>query len=470
LHAGWDFEARRHFAVAMKSDPRCLMAHWGMVMSMFTQSAETDSYRMAATKRLMKLVSDGEGTDLERGFAYALIKYMEEGPDGAEKAFRKIADKFPKDIQSEVFAALFGRGGYNQLGDITPAQEEAEARLAKLVEKLPNNSVPIHALLLVRAEAPDLSAYLPLAYKLCELVPNYPPYVHLLGHYEWRCGEYAKATETFGRASKLYFTWMKENEVTREDCPEWVRAVCYRSAALASQENFDAALFSARQIAKVPANPTRPSSPGTRIILWDAQTIPARILMRRGEPGDAAKALASLPAPEENELYRKHSLFYWWVDGLRFALEGRRLVEAGSLQEASKAALALSQHGQAMAKKRSAAAAIGEYPEWRRALFTLEILTADLQGRIALAGPPEGRGSAFNWFRAAADRQHPATLLNPPLLLSPIATQLGDYFMAIDKPKKAIGAYQEALSMFPNEPKTLGQIKKATAIAEQESE
>jgi len=465
LHGGWDFEARRHFAEAMKADPRCLMAHWGIIMSMLSQSQELHAHRLAATERLLTLVSEDDGIDLERGFAYGLIKYIEEGPKGAESAFRKIADKFPKDLQSEIFAALFGRGGYNQLGDITPAQEESEKRLEKLVEKLPNNSLPLHALLLVRAEAPDLRPTLPLAHKLCELVPNYPPYIHLLGHYQWRCGEHAEATETFGRASKLYFEWMEKHGVGREDCPEWIRAVCYRGVALASQNDFDAALFAARQISNIPLNPARPSAHGTRHLLWDAHTLPARILMHRGNPGDAAEALASLPNPETYEAYRKESLFYWWVDGLRIALEARRLIETDSLQDAANTALALSYHGQEMAKKRDEATARGEYPEWKRALFALEILTADLQGRLALAGPPERRGSAFNWFRAAADRQHPATLLNAPLMLSPAATKLGDYFMMIEKPAKAIEAYQEALSQFPNNPEASKQLAKARALA-----
>ena len=28
LHGGWDFEAYRHFAAALRLDPECLMAHW----------------------------------------------------------------------------------------------------------------------------------------------------------------------------------------------------------------------------------------------------------------------------------------------------------------------------------------------------------------------------------------------------------------------------------------------------------
>ena len=34
LHGSWDFEAYRHFCAALKLDPECLMAHWGVVMAL----------------------------------------------------------------------------------------------------------------------------------------------------------------------------------------------------------------------------------------------------------------------------------------------------------------------------------------------------------------------------------------------------------------------------------------------------
>ncbi|MFN7341750.1 MAG: hypothetical protein ACK5TA_00285, partial [bacterium] len=119
----------------MQADPRCLMAHWGMIMSMLGTSPETDSYRLAATQRLLELVADGEGTELERGFAYCLIKYVEEGSKGAGIAFRKVSDRFPKDIQSEIFAILFSRGGYDLTGEITATQAEAEKNLDRLIQR-----------------------------------------------------------------------------------------------------------------------------------------------------------------------------------------------------------------------------------------------------------------------------------------------------------------------------------------------
>jgi tetratricopeptide (TPR) repeat protein len=460
LHASWDFEAIRHFAAAMQADPRCLMAHWGMIMSMLATSPETDSYRLATTKRLLELIEEGEGTELERGFSYALIKYVEDGPRGAQLAFHKVSEKFPKDVQSEIFTILFSRGGYDVVGEITASQAEAEKKLFKLTERLPGNILPLHAYLLTRAEAPDLKDSIPLAKKLCEYAPNYPPYLHLLGHYQWRGGEFEDAAASFSLAEKHYAEWMKSNNIAIADCPQLILTKSYRAVALASAGNFKDAIALATEISKTPLDSKRPLSPANRQILWDAQSLPARIMLYRAEKTDPTEALVTLAKPQDAEVFRKHSLSYWWTDGVKIVLQAHRLINAGDMKAANDTVNALSFHGEAMSKQKEAANAKGEYAEWRRALLHLEMLNANLRGHLALAGPEESRGSAFNWFRAAADRQRTSTLMHPPLVLSPMANDLGDYYLTIQKPEKALEAYQESLKKFPNEPSTLKRIEK----------
>lgn len=458
LYGGWEFEASRHFALAMKEDPRCLMAHWGMLLCILSPNPETDDCRFAVTERLLQLVSDGEGTELERGYAYGIVKYVEEGPTGAASAFRKVADKYPGELQAELFTALFGRTGYNETGEATPEQKIAEERLLKLIAQQPNSALPLHAFLLIHAEAPDLRPTLELARKLCQLVPDYAPYFHVLGHYEWRCGEHAKAAYAFGRAATLYSIWMKENKVTSADCEGWVRAECYRSVALASKGDFDNALASAEKLANTSVDASRPAAAGTRQLLWEGKTLPARVLLRRGLEGDSAKALASLPTPEEMKPFLGKSLSYWWIDGLRIALEAQRLLDIQVLDQATETVNAMSFHGEAMSKKQAISSAIGERSEWNRAFRSLEVLAAELRGRLALAGPPAGHGSAFNWFRAATDRQVPSTMLSAPPLLTPMAIRLGDYFLTQNDAEKAVDAYHEALMAFPNDLQTLQRL------------
>lgn len=466
LHGGWEFEASRHFAAALRADPDCLLAHWGMVMALLSPTPETIAARNAALDRLLNLVDAGVGTGLERGYAYGLIKYVEEGPAAAAVAFRKVAAEYPNDIQAAIFGALFGRTGYDELGNATHGQEVAERTLEALVAKFPANPVPLNALLMARAEAPDLTASLPMARMLVELAPNYAPYRHLLGHYEWRCGEHRRAVAAFSRATVLFNDWMEQNDAGPADCPGWVMAECYRIVALASKGNFEDSYAAARQVAATPFPAERAASAGARLLMWEAMTLPARLLLRRGLPGNTLEALASLPDPKDIQPFHDRSLAYWWIDGLRFALDARRLMENGDLDTARETSAALAAHGERMVQTQAAAGALGERSSWTRAFRALEVLASEIRGHLSLAGPASGHGSAFNWFRSAADRQQPSTMLHPPAVLAPMASRLGDYYLFAERPADAVKAFKEALESFPNDAEALSGLKRAAELAE----
>jgi len=467
LNGGWEFQASRHFAAAMREDPECLLAHWGMVVSLLAPSPETGPARNAATDRLLHLIEEGKGTELERGYAYGLIKYIEGGPAASGEAFRKVAEKFPNEMQAAIFQALFTRGGYDEMGSATPDQEKAETILLALIHKYPESPLPLNALLTIRAEAPDLSGSLEMVRKLTQMVPSYAPYHHLLGHYEWRCGNHGKAASAFGRASTLYAKWMKENGVTIADCPELVRGESYRIVAMVSKGDFDNAVASAKRLANTAIPADRMGSPGARLLMWEAKTLPARILMRRGIEHVAAGALASLPTPEETRTYREKSLSYWWIDGLRIALEAQRLLDAGETEKARDTITILGQHGESMAQLQKAANALGERSAWNRAFRAMEVIASDMRGRLSLQGPEENRGTAYNWFRSATDRQRPSNLLLPPVVLMPMAIRVGDFYLTQHKPAEAVEAYEEALRAFPNDMNALRGLKKAYAKAMQ---
>jgi tetratricopeptide (TPR) repeat protein len=461
LHGGWEFEASRHFAAAMREDPSCLLAHWGMVMCLIDPAPESLAARNAAAERMLELIDQGGGTELERGYAYGLVKYMQEGPAPAADAFRKVADRFPNDLQAAVFAALFGRGGFDESGEATPDQEAAEKCLLELVERHPESPVPLHALLFIRAETPNPADSLEMVHKLGSMVPDYPPFLHLTGHYEWRCGNHGVAASAFGRAASRYQEWRTQQEIPLADCPEWIKAECYRAVALASKGDVDAALAAAKEVAAIPLIEDRPSSPGNRMLLWEARTLPARLLLARAGKGDVAAAAASFPKPDSLKKFHDHTLAYWWIDGLRFVIEADRLLEKNDPSGAREVLQALAHHGESFARMRSAAAAGGEASFWNRTFRAMEVLASDLRGRVALAGPANLRGTAYNWFSSAADRQHRASLLMPPPVLTPMASRLGQYHLDAKQYDEAIDAFQRALAAFPNDLASLTGLQSA---------
>lgn len=465
LHGGWEFEASRHFAAAMHEDPDCLLAHWGMVMSLLDASPEIKATRRAAIVRMAALLKAGQGTELEQGYAKALLTYLGEGSNAGAAAFRKVADRFPNELQAAVFAGLFSRGGYDINGSATPDQMESEKQLLALILKFPESAIPINALLVIRAEAPSVSESLELARKLCLMEPSYPPAFHILGHYEWRNGNHSRAAAAFGKASMFYQKWMKQNRISIADCPEWAKAESYRVVALLSMGDYETAYAAARQVAATPIPKDRPSSAGARFLLWDGKTLPARILLHRGLDSDAAKASLTLPSQEEIEPYAQTSKAFWWIDGLRVALEGQRLAGEGKIKEARQIAAILENHVNNLESNREAAWISGEGSQWLRAFRGLKVLLGDLRGRIALAGPKDMQGTAYNWYASAVDHQRHETMLYPPMILTPMAARMGNYFMQTQQPLKAVESYQRALTTIPRDIHSLNGLRSAYLAA-----
>ena len=71
LNAPWDFEAYRHFCAAAQADPGCLMAYWGITMSLAGRNHEFYRQRKAAIERMVILLEANKGVPLEQGYAYA---------------------------------------------------------------------------------------------------------------------------------------------------------------------------------------------------------------------------------------------------------------------------------------------------------------------------------------------------------------------------------------------------------------
>jgi hypothetical protein len=453
LHGGWDFEASRHFAVAMRTDPECLLAHWGMFMCLLAPGGESSQARAAVADRMMELLVQGKGTPLEQGYAKALMTQIRDGPAAAANVFEEVSRQYPNDLQSTLFAVLFARDGYDEFGDAREGQRRAEERIARLMEAHPSLPMLMNAALMIRAEAPDVSGSVDLARQLCELLPGYPPARHLLGHFEWRCGRYEAARDAFAESSALYRKWMGANGATIADCPEWLRSECYRIVCRASLGEHAAALDEAMSLAKHTAPVGREASPGARMLMWEARTLPARILIDRAADGDFRRAAESLPSRDELAKQRAHSMSGWWIESLRLIAEAMAITAEGSFEEARSAMQRVESHFAVMQSQQAESYRTGERSEWLRALEACRIFEADLRSRLAKAGPAPLRSSAFNWLSSAADMQRHAVMLMPPAVLTTMASRLGDHCAAAGDSAAAEEAYLRALAFRPGDRK-----------------
>ncbi len=442
LHTGWDFEAYRHFCMALRADPNCLMAHWGVGLALMHGKQDLQEARQAALERMLALVEHGVGTDLEKRYAFALSKLLTEGPVAAGEAFTAAAREYRGDPQLTLLTCLITRGA------------DADEKLLEAVEKHPDLTWLRYGYLAMRAEEDSRDEELEMARQLASEAPEYPPYYHLLGHYEWRCGNHARAAHAFGRAADLYAGWMRDNGLDAVDCPSWTKAESYRAVALASKGEYETALAVADAVAAIEVPLDRADSNGGRMLMWEGRTLPVRVLLRRGEPGDMARAAKVLPPLEEVEEFGKKSLALWSYQVHSSVVAGRLAIEQKDLPAANEIALDVTRIGENFVKTREIGIRTGESSHWLRAFKAFEVMAAEFRGLIGMEGVEGTEGpsvSAGSWFQAAADRQERATLMMPPAVLLPMEVRLADYYVARSEAAKAIEVLESGLEDHPND-------------------
>jgi tetratricopeptide (TPR) repeat protein len=469
IHGGWDFEAYRHFTEALKLDPDCLMAHFGVTFCMLETDADYLKARMAAAERALALIAEGIGTELERGYIYAMAKLLDEGPASAANTFGLVAKKFPQDRQLKLFEAYFRRSGFDDYGSPKPEQEAAQEILKSLMKTQPDSPLLMHSWLMIRAENLQMGDDLLMARKLCQLVPDYPPYLHLLGHYEWRCGNHREAATAFSRSGDLYVAWMKNSGIGIADCPEWIRAEVYRAVALASSGDYDSALAVAKAIVKVPIPPDRMKSPGARMMWWEAYTLESRLLLRRGRPGDVALAKASMPKMAIVNAMTPVSKVAFLYQGLAMLWDGKTALAEKNVKRVEDMQQALSMHVQLMDPVRRDAAKLGEISHYVRAYTFMEIANLEFKGDVAMSKADPKSTTAYNWYSGARERQLLSSRMMPPICLLPMSVPLGRYYESKSNYERAKEMYDEGLQYWPRDLSLLQAMKQLQITTKDEA-
>lgn len=466
IHGGWDFEAYRHFIAALQLDPDCLMAHFGVVFSLLDTESEFMKPRMAAADRALALVQAEKGTELERGYVFAMTRLLEEGPKGAAEAFAQVSKKFPGDMQLKLFEVYFRRSGFDDYGLPNPDQKVAQDMVAALMKQQPDSPLLMHAWLMIRTENLDMKADLPMARRLCQMFPGHAPYLHLLGHYEWRCGHHREAATAFSRAGELYHAWLKNSGLTLADCPEWIRAEVYRTVALATSGDDDSALAAAQALAKVPLPQDRLKSPGAKMLWWEANTLQTRLLMRRCTAGDYARAKAALPSKEVVKAMSSHSKVAFFYQGLAMVLDAQIALAAKDMKRAEELMQALAMHLPLMEQIRPDTVKLGELSMFVRAYACLDIAIMQLKGDIAMSKGGTDAAAAYNWYSGAHERQLLATRMMPPSFLLPMNLPLARYYEGKKQFDRAKEMYQEGLQFWPRDLRLLESLQAMQVTAQ----
>jgi hypothetical protein len=460
LNASWDFEAYRHFCAAAKKDPDCMMAYWGIAMSLAGSEHEFYDQREAALDRMLDLLEAGQGVEIEKAYVEATGRLLTGGVKDAGLTFQAISEKFPADIQSKLLSLFFLRDGFDSFGDARPGQVKARKGLQELLQKHPENLSVLSFWVSSQAEAPldsDMlrDEVLPYARKLLRLKPNYPPFALMLAHVEARCGNASLGVEACLTAINLYDDYMKREKVTVFDCEGWVRAKVYLASLLATKGLYAESTVVSTELAAMKIPEARVFSPGAGMLLWEGRTIGARLAMGRSSKQEFDEGLKMLNGLPEEEWYQEKSFVLGYRDSLAFYLGIRKAIVAGDDEGAKVLYEQLIARAKIFESRKPLAAKTSSYSHWLRATNTLSIAAAELRGMLSEMEKGAMKMAAVNWYQAAAERQSRPTNLLPPAVDYPMELRLGNYYLSADDAKAAAQAFRNGLLIRPNHLQTL---------------
>ncbi|MDE0595244.1 MAG: hypothetical protein OSB65_08360 [Roseibacillus sp.] len=465
IQAAWDFEAYRHFCAAVRLDPDCMMAYWGIGLALSAPNNEFAHERMVAVERMIELMDatvQVGGKDvpiaspMEQKYALALATLFALQGGQALEAFKVLSNTFPNNLQAKCLAIYLQRDGYDEFGSANLGQERAVEEMEKVVDDNRENIGVLSFWAMLHAEAPEAATklreeILPVVRKIARRAPEFPPYQHLLGHFEWRCGNHHLAEIALTRATSLYAAHMKKHKLTFHECDGWIRCQLFLATAMHSRGKFEEAMKIAERLTKLQIEGTRLGSAGANLVVWEVRTLPARLYLARGWKGDFAKGIASLPGKNHPQLFKDRTLSIFYLEALRQYLECRKGLEAGDRDLAHKYRLALSETLERMEGLQANAMKSSSISEYVRAVTALQVYVSEARGFVALAGGKIDWAIARSWFKSAAEKQQRPSLLMPPVVVLPMEIRLAQFFVQTGVLARAVESYQEALRRRPND-------------------
>lgn len=455
LNAPWDFEAYRHFAAAAEEDPDCLMAYWGIAMSLAGLNHEFYGERKAAVERMLDLVEAGAGVEWEKGFAQAAGRLYTDGVGVSAEIYANIAEKYPNNIQAKLFSLFLPRDGYGETGRPGVEQKKCIEGLEKLVKAHPENVTVISAWVMVNAEAPLNPAtmrtgVLPFARKLARLHPTYPPFQLIASHVESRCGNAELAIGYAREAVKYFEAYQVSDRVTIYDCPGLVKAKVYLASLLAGKEKYEEAYKIADALAKQKVAEARLFSRGGSMLLWEGRTLGARIALAKGQIADLDHGLDLLKVFNDEKWFKTQSFSISYRNALAFCIGVRKALLKKDYAIADNLYRDLIKRVQVIDSEATLARKTSSYVEWLRGKSTIEIFAVELRGMLAMKETGAMKQAALTWFKSAADRQSRSPNLLPPAVMYPLENRIGEYYLSVDDSENGAKAYREGLERMPN--------------------
>ncbi|MGE0824427.1 MAG: hypothetical protein AB7G75_03920 [Candidatus Binatia bacterium] len=222
-------EATRSFKEAVRLDPNCAMAYWGIAFTLgpnYNLPTDPDRAKAAYEAAQKALSLAAAVSESERAYIEAIAKRYAADPEAdraaLDKAFadamREVAKKYPDDPDAST---LFAESMMNLRpwdlwtldGKPQPGTEEIVATLEGVLKKHPNHPGAIHYYIHAVEPSSQPERAVPYAERLAELAPGAGHLVHMPSHIYMRVGRYKDANESNARAAKVDEDYIETHDI-----------------------------------------------------------------------------------------------------------------------------------------------------------------------------------------------------------------------------------------------------------------
>ena len=199
LHSFWYEEAEKEFQQIATDDPHCVMAHWGIAMSLWHQlwnHPDAKVIQRGLDEVHQAKTTDGPTTPREKAYIAAIASFYNDSKKlnyearatAYSGAMKKVYESYPDDHEAAVFYALSLLASEPHDDATFANRKQAAAILEKLFATEPDHPGVAHYLI-HSYDKPQLAQLgLPAARRYAQVAPGSPHALHMPSHIFARVG------------------------------------------------------------------------------------------------------------------------------------------------------------------------------------------------------------------------------------------------------------------------------------------
>jgi len=216
LHSFWFKAAIGQFQEALKKDPKCAIAHWGVALSLWGNPFAPKPYHSEQTIQeawtaVSKAAALGTGTERERAYIGAVTELWRDAGTREPRArltaytqaMEQVAAQYAEDREATTFYALALAASASPTDKTYAKQLKAGALLEKVFLEQPNHPGIAHYIIHSYDVPPLASKALDAASRYAKIAPSAAHALHMPSHTFTRVGYWQDSIDTNIASAKV---------------------------------------------------------------------------------------------------------------------------------------------------------------------------------------------------------------------------------------------------------------------------